>query len=390
MSSNPQVAGDIDPEAIDWLWRERIPRGMITVVAGRPDQGKGLFACHIAAEVSAAGENVVYSAAEDSASLMTRPRLEAASADLKRVFLPENPIMLPGQIEEMRQLIIRNDIALWIVDPLNAHLKGVSRHSDNIREALGPVKKVLQETGCTLLIIEHALKGSRKSGHPLDMIGGQGSGLPAAARAAYIFGRDPDDPDRRVLAPAKFNIGPFPDAFAFEIDVAEQDTGDYPLLVPDEELQAFDAMRLFQPQAKTGTATQVGRPRDKRAAAAEWLTTYLADAGGPVKASTIQEDAKQYKMSQKTLRRAADDMGIVKSAKGGPNVTWDLPEDVKELMGLLDDEDATSERSDHDVALDEAEATEISLDEGLAALLGNPADAVGDDDDQTDETEETE
>src|ERR1044072_4974555 len=134
MSSNPQGAGDIDPEAIDWLWRERIPRGMITVVAGRPDQGKGLFACHIAAEVSAEGMNVVDSAAEDSASLMTRPRLEAASADLSRVFLPDDPIMLPGQIEEMRQLIIRNDIALWIVDPLNAHLKGVRRHSDNIRE----------------------------------------------------------------------------------------------------------------------------------------------------------------------------------------------------------------------------------------------------------------
>ena len=37
---------------VAFLWRDRIPKGMITVVAGRPDQGKGLFGAHVAAEAS--------------------------------------------------------------------------------------------------------------------------------------------------------------------------------------------------------------------------------------------------------------------------------------------------------------------------------------------------
>jgi hypothetical protein len=122
-------------------------------------------------------------------------------------------------------------------------------------------------------------------------------------------------------------------------------------------------MRLFDKPKPTTTPT-IGRPPDKRAAAAEWLTTYLADAGKPVKASTITEDAKQYGMSQKTLRRAADDMGIVKSAKGGPNVTWDLPQEVKDLMGLGEDDEG------EDVTEDAPEGDGISLEDGLNALLG--------------------
>ena len=64
------------------------------------------------------------------------------------------------------------------------------------------------------------------------------------------------------------------------------------------------------------SAHQTARPRDPPAAAAEWLTMYLADAGGPVKASTIREDAKQHQVSKQALRQAAEEMGIVKSAKG--------------------------------------------------------------------------
>jgi hypothetical protein len=49
----------------------------------------------------------------------------------------------------------------------------------------------------------------------------------------------------------------------------------------------------------------------------------------------VQEDAKQAGMSVKTLRRAADDMDVVKQPPGGGrNCTWDLPNDVKNLMGL--------------------------------------------------------
>jgi hypothetical protein len=97
----------------------------------------------------------------------------------------------------------------------------------------------------------------------------------------------------------------------------------------DEEV-VFDPMRLFQGRTAPGKR---GAPNDKRAAAAEWLTTYLAE-NGPTQAGTVMEDAKQWNMSRKTLERAAADMGVEKTA--GRNSKWDLPDEVKEALGITD------------------------------------------------------
>lgn len=366
--SGPISADKVDAERVEWLWRERIPKGMLTVIAGRPDQGKGLLAAHVAAEVSQTSK-VLYSAAEDSAGLMTRPRLEAAGAVLENVLLWR--FAIPMNQQELHQLIVEQEIALVVMDPFASHLSGgIKRHSDNVRQVLGPLTTLIEKTMTSVLIIEHALKRVPTTGHPLDCIGGSSSGLPAASRAAYVFGVDPDDEDRRILAPAKFNIGPKPKALAFDIEVEDIDVvGDVPALLEDEELLAFDPMRLFANKKQPG---KVGRPPDKRAAAAEWLTTYLADEGGPVNSGKVQEDAKQYGMSTKTLRRAAEDMGIVKHPPGGGrNCTWDLPEEVKDMMGLPAQVDDTDEAAVEaitaaELAIDDATGQETVEDEATA------------------------
>lgn len=328
--TEPIRSDHVKPEKIRWLWRNRIPRGMLTVVAGRPDQGKGLFATHVAAEVSCKGTKVLYSAAEDSYGLMTRPRLEAAGAKLENVFLTR--FQLPAQMAMLEKVVKEKRIGLIVIDPLASHLgSGVSRHSDNIRTVLGPLTKLIESTGTAVLIIEHALKRVPATGHPLNAIGGSGSGLPAAARMAFLFGADPVDEERRVLAPVKCNIAEWPLTMAFTSDTVEiENIGEIPSLVFEEELFGFDAMSLV---SKPKGHTTQGRPPDRRSAAAEWLTNYLATAGGPVLSAKIYEDAKQYQMANKTLRRAAEDMKIVRKG-GGKTMTWDLPEHVKELLGL--------------------------------------------------------
>jgi hypothetical protein len=391
--TGPIRADSVEPENVSFLWNDRIPHGMISVIAGRPDQGKGLFAAHLAAEVSKAGGVVIYSAAEDSHGLMTRPRLEAAGANLENVLLwrfrlPENQnelhdlILDPRSPDEKRKNpdATPTPAALVVMDPFASHLSGgIKRHSDNVRTVLGPLTELIEKTRTSVVIIEHALKRVPASGHPLDAIGGSGSGLPAASRAAFVYGKDPDDSDRTIIAPAKFNVGPTPAAFAFEVDVAELDVvGDVPVLLPDEELHVFDPMHLFKkPSDKKG---KVGRPPDKRAAAAEWITTYLASAGGPVHSGKVQEDAKQYQLSAKTLRRAAEDMGIVKHPPGGGrNCTWDLPDDVKELMGLPTQTDDDGEDETLPGFVDEGDGA-VGVDEFLSDLLGGTDDEDGDSD----------
>jgi hypothetical protein len=376
--AGPRKASGVKAEVVEWRWMKRIPKGMLTLVAGKPDQGKGLFAAYIAAEISQAGGNVLYSAAEDSEGLMTRPRLEAAGANLDNVHLWR--FQLPRHGKELGQYVLDLDIDLIVMDPVARHLSGgISRHSDNIGSVLKPLTDLIESTGTSVLLIEHALKRVPKSGHPLDAIGGSSSGLPAAARAAFVFGIDPDDPDRRVIAPAKFNLGEWPKAVAFELDTEElklnTDHGtveaDVPYLLLDEEV-VFDPMRLFQGRTAPGKR---GAPNDKRAAAAEWLTTYLAENGASA-AGPVMEDAKQWNMSRKTLERAAADMGVEKTS--GRNSKWDLPDEVKEALGIeakpdVDDTPPDSPKKASDVTPGEKTQRD-TMDDALADLLGGKED----------------
>jgi putative DNA primase/helicase len=326
--SNPVPFTDIPSEPAEWLWRERIPIGMLSVIAGRPDKGKGLVSAHIAADVSRSGGRVLYSAIEDAPTIMTKPRLVAANAELKNVLSWR--FSLPSQIDELAAYVAEHEIKLVIMDPFAAHLGGVSRYSDSIRQVLTPLSEIAEENHCAILIIEHALKNVGKYSHPLQAIGGSASGLPAAARMAFIFGNDPKDADRKILACVKANIRDVPKAIEFVTDTDDLDkVGETPLLIYSGET-VFDARRLLT----FDEAAKLGRPPDKRAAAAEWLAMHLfSQPGYRQKAGDVIEDAKHYVLSARTVRRAADDMGILRDPPGGGrSCQWVLPPEVIELL----------------------------------------------------------
>jgi hypothetical protein len=100
---------------VDWLWSGRIPLGAVSLLVGDPGLGKSLLACRLAANVSLGkiGEgsgNTLIISAEDSYGAVVRPRLEAAGADLDRVFVPqlvrdgvEDCIALPDDVATLEQ-----------------------------------------------------------------------------------------------------------------------------------------------------------------------------------------------------------------------------------------------------------------------------------------------
>ena len=329
---DPVRAIDVKSRKVQWLWRDRFALGTLAVVAGKPDQGKGLLAAHVAAHVSARGRKVIYSAMEDDESRMTRPRLEAAGAKLENVVLWR--FQVPAMLPELEALIEEHRPQLVVLDPFNAHLSGgISRFSDSIRQVTTPLAKLAETYDLTVLITEHALKRVAQHAHPLQAIGGSGSGLAAAARMAYIFGVDPKDSGKRVLAYAKSNLRLPPKAISFEMDTEEIDNiGDIPTLMYAGEIECSASSLLHTASDGTG---QRGRPADKRAAAAEWITNYLVNKGAPVKAGDLMEDAKQYKISKNTIYRAIEDLKLVRNpANGGKNSTVDLPPNLKALLGL--------------------------------------------------------
>src|SRR5215467_14199896 len=115
MTDKLVTAEDFEAEPVDWLWEELIPCGMISLIAGRPDSGKSLFAVWLAAHLSRQGRNTMLSNREDPIPQVLIPRLNAVSALRKRITF-WNPY-LPRDTQELEKRIIQHNISCVIMDP---------------------------------------------------------------------------------------------------------------------------------------------------------------------------------------------------------------------------------------------------------------------------------
>jgi AAA domain len=317
-------AASVERAPVSWLWRNRIPRGMLSLLFGRPGTGKSLFAAHLAAEVSRRG-GVIFATHEDPLKQVARPRLEAAGAALERVHF-WTPL-LPEEMRRLADVILERDASLVVIDPIAAHLSVSVYNDQEVRTALTPLAQVAEETNAAILLLHHPIKNPAASAHPLLAVGGSGGGLAGAARVAYLWGRSPDDQDERVLACVKSNLGPEAKALAFELDTHEfDDIGDIPRLIPVGESEVT-------PQALLGANQATGKKApEKLARACEFLCGYLRL--GPRAPAEIKEDAQQHALSWMTIRRAADELGVLR-ANAGTKSVWTLP---PELLALLSED----------------------------------------------------
>lgn len=349
----PVRADRIHEKPIVYLWNDRLPRGEFSVVAGRPGKGKSFFVTHVAAAVSNNGGKVLFSSWENRPETRTKPALKAAGAILENIHVWK--FTVPNDFAQLTGFVFENEIDLIVVDPFSAHLgSGVTRQSESLREkVLNPLSDMLRMTNSGMLIVNHVVKSVAANADPLSAIGGSSSGLEAAVQGdAYIMGPDPRDDDRYIVTCVKSNNADKLKSLVFEMDFEEipvesgtDEIREVPKLVFDSEIE-YDPMALLVTPSRP-----VGRPPDKRAAAAEWLTEYLVVAGGPVLVGTIKAGALAVGMSWKTCKRAADDLEIVKHPPGGGHsCTWDLPDGIKRAKGQITQEDVDKLLGDDDGA----------------------------------------
>jgi putative DNA primase/helicase len=317
-------AASVEPTLPEFLWEERIPEGMFTLVGGLPGEGKSLLTEFLAAYVTTKLErDVIFSNVEDPVVQVTVPRLIAAGADLERVhfWTPR----LPRDTAELEANIRDVNAALLVTDPVAAHVS-TSIYSDDIRSVLEPVGQVMERTGCAWVGIHHTVR-SRKSGDPREMFGGGNGGLIAVARAAFLFGPNPNDGDERVLAQAKFNIGPQPPAAVFDMDSDDWLDADGRLVGTVGRLTLVDLRsKVTARMVALAGAKQGGKkPQSKMAQAAAFITKYLRT--GPQPVAKLREDAIQVGISWATIRRAESEIGIVKRRDNQFQgaVRWSLP-----------------------------------------------------------------
>ncbi len=320
------VLDSVAPRAVEWLWRHRIPEGMLTILDGDPGLGKSMLTLDLAARVSTGqampGEygtrkprGVVILSAEDDPARTIRPRLEVARADLSRIAIVDiresdgtlrSPTIAPDDLRAVEQAIAQVNAAVLIVDPLVAYLPDdVNANRDHdVRRSLSLLSDLAERTGAAILVVRHLRKGAAEN--PLYR-GGGSIGIIGAARAGLLVARDPDDESgqRRILAVTKQNLAPEPPALAFTLEVPEG--AEHPHLVWQGPTghQAADLLRGPDPEASASAL------RDAEA----FLRDVLAD--GPQPATTVRRMARDAGISDRTLDRARAALGVIARRTGG-------------------------------------------------------------------------
>ena len=313
-------ASEIPREDVEWIWPGRVARGKLTIIAGDPGAAKTTIAIDVAARLSRgtampddhvrAVADVLFVSAEDGAADTLVPRLIAAGADLSRVHIHHHrePLSLPGDVETLAGEIERTGAVLVILDPLSALLTVANsfRVSD-VRRALAPVVALAERTRVALVAIEHLNKDVTKQA----LYRTQGSiAFVAAARIALVVGPQPGDVVRRVLAVAKCNLAPLAGSLAY----SAVDCGGVPAIEWHGEV-ALSADDVLAGPVKRDRRT----PGIALASAEDCLRAVLAD--GPVRATIIEDVAREQGVSGPTIGRAKTALGV-RSERRGDRWWW--------------------------------------------------------------------
>ena len=315
---------DVEPVPITWLWPARIPEGKIALLIGDPGMGKTMLALDIIARVSrgagfpdgsrAPAGDVVILTAEDGIADTIRPRLDAAGADVSRVWVIESVraegaagklFSLADDVGALEEVVREHHARLVMIDPLDSYLRGVDSHRNSeVRGVLAPFAAMLERSGATGLCVHHLNKDA-SSVNALYRAGGS-LAFVAAARAVFGVAPDPDSEGRCLFLPVKLNIAAKPPGLGYRVT----DHG----IEWDSDPVTCDAARAFGGPKKADS--------DLVSAALDFLSGALAD-GQFVPQVALEEAAAEVGIAPKSLKKAKQALGVESKREGfGAGGLW--------------------------------------------------------------------
>lgn len=159
----------IERKTIEWLWAGRIPIGCITMLEGDGGVGKSFLTLNLASRLSK-GEQLpddsnqrepsptLLFAPEDDANAVIRPRLEAVGADLERIHIFPEGVVLGNEFYKQLEIEIRDkNIRLVIIDPIVAFLNSFidTSSAESVRSFMKPLHEIAAINECAILIVRH-------------------------------------------------------------------------------------------------------------------------------------------------------------------------------------------------------------------------------------------
>ncbi len=212
------------------------------------------------------------------------------------------------------------DVKLIIIDPVSSYLGKVDSHKNaELRAVLEPIGEMASRLGVAVLSVTHLSKGGG-NGANNRIIGS--IAFVAAARAAFVVCRDPNDGERRLFLPTKNNVGPEGTGLGFRVGAQVTTSG---IVAP---AIFWDTLPVTMNADEVLSATSVFPPREApaRNAAEDFLRNLLR--GGALPVAEVQSEAKAAGMAWATVRRAKDTMHLVASKSGlDGGWQWSMPAD---------------------------------------------------------------
>jgi hypothetical protein len=324
---------DFDPEEVRWLWKPYIPSRKVTILAGPAGVGKTFLQLAIATAVSSGkslpnqdgtmsippqGSVIILSDEDDIADTL-RPRLDKMGANVHNIFSCRAKLDIRTRkrqaislldVDVLKKLIREKSAKLVIVDHVHGFIGGnVDVNSVTaVRPILRDIGDLAKECDCAFILVMHPSKGVKDTA--LERLHGS-IAFGATVRSVIMLGQDKNDPNIKTAVQIKLNVEQRGRAFRFTVNNG-----------------VFEWAGMSD-----ATATEILEPdavRDERRTkvqeAREWLVERLGD-GGRYNGKELQQEAENAGIARMTLRRAAQEAGVVieRELGAGGKWYWSLP-----------------------------------------------------------------
>lgn len=347
---------EVKAKPIDWLWKDKIALGKITLFAGEPGVGKSQLLLYIASILSNGskfhGESrpcekakTLLISGEDSTYDTIKPRLAALKADISQIDYVNGiesadaegnkyyvTISLAEHLLDIEKEIVKNQYKLIIIDPISMYLGDLDENKNKeIRDIMGRLTALAERNNLAIILNSHFTKPSGKTTNTNAIYRVMGSiGFAGAARIIYGIVKDPEDVERRLFVPIKNNIAQDKIGLVYNIKSID-------ILLDGHNIETSVVNWLEEKIEQTANELlNVGSDKQdspKVKEAKDFLMYELKDYAKPV--AELRRLAESRKISAKSLYRAKEDLKIYESQVSAFNNAkrWSLSPESPDTVG---------------------------------------------------------